>query len=148
YFWDGAAVSLHAFDFKGNALWKYDIGKFSSDHGAGASPMTFDGKVILLNDQGEGASVIALDGKSGGRVWEAKREHFENRACYSTPFVMQRKGEPDDLIVASTTGVTAYNPETGSKNWQYDWTFDGRPLRTVASPVLAEHNLIIVNSGD
>jgi outer membrane protein assembly factor BamB len=148
YFWDGEAVALHAFDIKGQPLWKYDIGKFSSDHGAGASPMIYDGKVILLNDQGEGASVIALDAKTGSRAWEAKRDHFQNRACYSTPFVLQRKCQPDELIVGSTTGVTAYDPRSGDKNWQYDWSFPKRPLRTVASPVLSDPGLIIVNSGD
>jgi outer membrane protein assembly factor BamB len=147
YFWDGESVALHAFDIKGEPLWKYEIGKFSSDHGAGASPMVHDGKVILLNDQGEGASVIAIDAKSGKKAWETKREHFQNRACYSTPFVMERKDGPE-LIVASSTGVTGYDPRSGDKNWQYDWTFDGRPLRTVASPVLADGGYIVANSGD
>jgi outer membrane protein assembly factor BamB len=148
YFWDGAAVSLHAFDFKGEPLWKYEIGRFSSDHGAGASPMVHDGKVILLNDQGEGAAVLAIDAKTGKKVWEAKREHFENRACYSTPFVLERKSEGTELIVASTTGVTGYQPADGTKVWQYDWTFPNRPLRTVASPLLTETGIIVINSGD
>jgi outer membrane protein assembly factor BamB len=148
YFWDGEAVALHAFDFKGEPLWKYDIGKFSSDHGAGASPVVYDGKVILLNDQGEGASVLAIDAKSGKKAWETKREHFQNRACYSTPFQMNRKGDGVELVVASTTGITGYDPANGAKNWQYDWTFEGRPLRTVASPLLAEGGFIIASSGD
>jgi outer membrane protein assembly factor BamB len=148
YFWDGEAVGLYAFDFKGEQLWKYDIGRFSSDHGAGASPMVYAGKVILLNDQGEGASVIALDGKTGSKAWETKRDHYENRACYSTPFVLERKGQPTEIVVASTMGITGYDPDTGAKDWQYDWVFDARPLRTVASPLLAEGGMIVVNSGD
>jgi outer membrane protein assembly factor BamB len=148
YFWDGEAVALYAFDFKGEQQWKYDIGKFSSDHGAGASPMVHHGKVILLNDQGEGASVLAIDGKTGSKAWETKREHYENRACYSTPFVLERKGEATEIVVASTTGVTGYDPDTGAKDWQYDWSFEKRPLRTVASPLLAEGGMIVVNSGD
>jgi outer membrane protein assembly factor BamB len=148
YFWDGAAVSLHAFDIKGQPLWKYDIGKFSSDHGAGSSPMVYDDKVILLNDQGEGASLIALEARTGKRAWEAKRDHFQDRACYSTPFVLNRKGDGPELVVASTTGITGYDPATGGKDWQYDWSFDGRPLRIVASPLLAEGGSIIATSGD
>jgi outer membrane protein assembly factor BamB len=148
YFWDGEAVSLRAFDIKGQPLWKYDIGKFSSDHGAGSSPMVLDDKVILLNDQGEGASVIALTAKTGKKAWEAKREHFQNRACYSTPFVLNRKGDGVELVVTSTTGITGYDPKDGSRTWQYDWSFDGRPLRTVASALLTEGGCIIANSGD
>jgi outer membrane protein assembly factor BamB len=148
YFWDGASVAVYAFDFKGEQLWKYDIGKFSSDHGAGASPVVHDGKVLLLNDQGEGASVIALDGKTGSKAWETKRDHYQNRACYSTPFVLARKGQPTEIVVASTTGVTGYDPDTGAKDWQYDWSFGPRPLRTVASPLLTDGGEILVNSGD
>jgi outer membrane protein assembly factor BamB len=148
YFWDGESVALHAFDFKGEPLWKYDIGKFSSDHGAGASPMVYAGKVVLLNDQGEGGSVIALDGKTGQRAWVAKREHFQNRACYATPFVLERRGQPAELIVASTMGVTGYDPETGAENWQYELTFPGRPLRVVSSPFPAEGGLVVVSCGD
>jgi outer membrane protein assembly factor BamB len=148
YFWDGESVALHAFDIKGAPVWKYEIGKFSSDHGAGASPMLCEGNVILLNDQGEGASVIAIDAKSGKKAWETKRDHFQNRACYSTPFIMNRKGDGIELVVGSTTGITGYDPRTGAKNWQYDWTFDNRPLRTVASPLLAEGGYIVANSGD
>jgi outer membrane protein assembly factor BamB len=147
YFWDGESAALHAFDFKGEPLWKYDIGKFNSDHGAGASPMVYDGKVVLLNDQGEGASVIALDAKTGSKAWEMKREHFQNRACYSTPFVRERKGGAAELVVASTTGVTGYDSDTGAVNWQYELTFPGRPLRTVAAPFPAD-GLIVVSSGD
>jgi outer membrane protein assembly factor BamB len=148
YFWDGEAVSLHAFDFKGQPLWKYDIGKFTSDHGAGASPMVLDDKVILLNDQGEGASVIAITAKTGKKAWVAKREHLQDRACYSTPFVLNRKGDGVELVVTSTFGVTGYDPKDGTRNWQYDWSFDARPLRTVASSLLAEGGYIVANSGD
>jgi outer membrane protein assembly factor BamB len=148
YFWDGESVSLRAFDIKGEPAWTYAIGHFSSDHGAGASPMVHDGKVFLLNDQGEGASLLAIDAKTGKRAWEAKREHYENRACYSTPFVLTRKDEGTEIVAASTTGVTGYDPADGAKVWQYDWSFAGRPLRTVASPLLSEGGLILVNSGD
>ncbi len=148
YFWDGTAVSLHAFDFNGKPLWTYKIGKFSSDHGAGSSPMVYDGKVFFLNDQGEGAFALALDAKSGTKVWEAKREHFQKRACYSTPFVLERKGQPTELIVASTMAITSYSPDTGAQNWQYQLAFDGRPLRMVAGPVATPDGLIAVNTGD
>jgi outer membrane protein assembly factor BamB len=148
YFWDGQAVSLSAFDLKGGPLWTYDIGKFSSDHGAGVSPVVYDGKVYLLNDQGEGGSVIALDAKSGKKAWEAQRGHYQDRACHSTPFVLRRKGEAPELVVASSMGVTGYALDSGARDWQYDWSWAGRPLRTVASPVLADGGLIVANSGD
>jgi outer membrane protein assembly factor BamB len=52
-----------------------------------------------------------------------------------------------ELIVASTAGITDYNPQTGKENWNWTWHFDRMPLRTVASPIYSQ-GLIFANSGD
>jgi outer membrane protein assembly factor BamB len=144
-FWDGTAVALYAFDFKGNELWKHDVGSYTSQHGAGASPIVHDGKVILLNDHDKGAALVALDAATGKPAWAVKRDHY--RACYTTPFLLERPNRKPELIVGTTTGITAYNPDRGEKLWQYDWPFDNTPLRMVASPVHGS-GLIFANSGD
>src|SRR5205823_4310750 len=69
------------------------------------------------------------------------------RACYSVPFLLEKPGQPAELIVASTAGITGYDPNTGSEKWSYTWTFTGMALRTVASPVYG-NGLIFANSGD
>jgi outer membrane protein assembly factor BamB len=144
-FWDGNKVALHGFDFNGNPLWKYPLGSYPSQHGPGASPIVHEGKVFLLNDHDEGAVMVALDVRTGKKVWEARRDHV--RACYSTPFLLERSGRPTELIVGTTAGITAYNPDTGKEIWHWKWTFSGMRLRTVASPVVA-HGLIVHSSGD
>jgi outer membrane protein assembly factor BamB len=144
-FWDGKGLALHAFDFQGNALWKCDLGAFSSQHGAGASPMICQDKVILNNDQDGSAALVAVDAKTGKIAWEAKRPAF--RTCYSTPFLLEKTDAGPQLIVSSTAGITSYNPQTGAENWNWVWTFNGMALRTVGSPITAE-GLIIATSGD
>jgi outer membrane protein assembly factor BamB len=144
-FWDGVGETVHAYDFKGNLLWQYNLGPFKSQHGAGASPIVYDGKVIINHDQDGAAVVIALDAKTGKPVWQAKREGV--RVCYSVPFLLERPGEPVQLIVASTPGITAYNPADGTELWTYHWTFSGMRLRTVGSP-LYHQGLIFATSGD
>ncbi len=144
-FWDGERVALYGFDFKGKQLWAHDLGAYTSQHGAGNSPIVHAGKVYLLNDHDRGASVVALDGKSGKTVWEAGRQH--ERAFYSTPFLLERPAEGVELVVGSTHAITGYDPETGAKNWEYERKFDGMPLRTVASPALAD-GLIVAAAGD
>jgi outer membrane protein assembly factor BamB len=144
-FWDGDRIALYAHDFKGNQVWKRELGEFKSQHGAGQSPMVYDGKVILANDQDGSAVLVALDAKTGEPAWQAKRRAF--RACYSTPFLLQKDGGPAELIVGSTSGITSYDPAKGTENWDYSWKFDGMALRTVASPV-AGGGLIFANSGD
>jgi outer membrane protein assembly factor BamB len=145
-FWDGGKVSLLAFDFRGEQVWRKDVGSFTSQHGPGTSPIVFDGKVYLANDQDGGpCALICLEAKTGRELWQAQRPPF--RACYSTPFVRENsRGEPE-IVVASTAGITGYAPQTGKENWGWSWTFDGMALRTVASPVECQ-GLVFANSGD
>ena len=144
-FWDGKKIAMYAHDFKGKELWKRDLGDYESQHGVGHSPLVYGGKVIFANDQDGLAVLIALDAKTGEVAWQAKRKAF--RACYSTPFVMQKGGGPVELIVASTSGITSYDPANGKENWDYSWKFDGMALRTVSSPVTTG-GFIFANSGD
>jgi outer membrane protein assembly factor BamB len=61
--------------------------------------------------------------------------------------LLERTGEPTQLIVASTAGLTAYDPKSGLIQWNYKWSFEGMPLRTVASPLCGD-GLVFANSGD
>jgi outer membrane protein assembly factor BamB len=144
-FWDGQDIALHAFDLDGNALWHTDLGPFTSQHGVGHSPMLYDGKVIVANDQDGSAAIVAVDADTGKVGWQAKRQAF--RTCYSTPFVLDNATDGPELIVASTAGVSGYDPKTGTENWHWHWSFAGMALRTVASPI-ATAGLIVANSGD
>ena len=97
-------------------------------------------KVYLNKDQDGAAQVLCLDARTGQTVWQAARKAF--RACYSTPFVLQRAGEEAELIVASTAGISGYHPNTGAEIWKYTWTFARNPLRTVASPVAGSRTIV------
>ncbi|HZU35747.1 MAG TPA: PQQ-binding-like beta-propeller repeat protein, partial [Gemmataceae bacterium] len=143
--WDGSHIQLMAYDFAGKQLWKRDLGPFQSQHGAGASPVVYDGRVFFADDQDGTATLFALDAGSGQILWEVPRRPF--RACYSAPFMLHRTGEAKQLIVASTAGVTSYQPDSGKENWDWVWHFTGMPQRTVASPLYAD-GFIFANSGD
>src|SRR5262249_27325815 len=109
-------------------------------HGAGASPVVYGGKVFINHDQDGKAELIALDARTGQPAWQAPRKPF--RACYSPPFMLEK-----NLLVASTAGITSYNPATGTVAWNWEWEFDGMALRTIGSPVTA-HGLIFTSAGD
>ena len=144
-FWDGTDLRLHAYDLDGRPVWDRDLGPFVSQHGAGASPIVYDGKVFVANDQDGQSKVMAFDARTGDTVWTQQRRAF--RACYSAPFVLERPGRPTSLIVASTAGITSYDPATGQVQWDWQWTFPRKPLRTVSSPIYSQ-GLIFANSGD
>ncbi len=144
-FWDGDHLGLQAYDFYGQPLWHRDLGAFKSQHGAGHSPIVWQDRVILANDQDGLATLACFDAKSGDDVWKVQRKPF--RACYSTP-ILHEAGGKVELLVASTAGVTSYNPADGKQNWTFDWKFTAsKPLRTVASPVIAD-GVIVLTSGD
>jgi outer membrane protein assembly factor BamB len=143
--WDGKEVSAHAYDLEGTPVWSADLGGFVSQHGAGMSPIVIGDKVIVANDQDGSSTLVALEANSGKVAWQCPRKLF--RACYSTPFALERSEEPPQLIAASTAGITSYDPGTGKENWNWKWTFSGMPLRTVASP-LYHDGMVFANSGD
>ena len=145
-FWDGDSIFLYGFDLAGKELWKQRLGGYKSQHGPASSPMVARGKVIVNYDQDGAAQVVAFDGKTGDKTWSASRKAF--RACYSTPFLRGRdNGSKEDLVVASTAGLTGYDIESGAIAWNWDWNFYEKPLRTVGSAVEAG-NLIVAISGD
>src|SRR5262249_4808006 len=125
--------------------WQRDLGPFTSQHGAGASPIVYDGKVYLANDQDGTSVLLALDARTGQTVWQAPRRAF--RACYSTPLVLEQRGRPAELIVGSTAGLPSYAPSSGRQNWQWTWTHAKAPLRRVASPV-AGAGLLFLSGGE
>jgi outer membrane protein assembly factor BamB len=145
-FWDGRAIHLGAYGFTdGKPVWEKNLGSYTSQHGFGHSPILVDGKVILANDQDGVSNLLAFDAASGDKLWQTERTPY--RACYSTPIVHDKPDGGKELIVASTAGITSYNPADGKANWWYTWKFPGMPLRTVSSPILAG-NLVIATSGD
>lgn len=154
--WDGDKLTVRAYDLDGKDLWAAPLGGFVSQHGAGLSPVAFGGKVFINYDQDKDdpktkvetptpARVVALDAATGSIAWTADRKPF--RACYSSPLVRDLPGGKTEIIVASTAGLTGYNPDDGHVNWNWDWHFDGQALRTVGSPILAG-NVIVAISGD
>ena len=145
-FWDGVDMQLYGLDLEGKQLWERNLGPFKSQHGPGTSPMVYQKKVYVANDQDGEAELLAFDGLTGKDVCGTKRDPF--RACYSVPFLLEKPGMPTELIVGSTAGLTSYDPDTGHENWNWKtWPFAKMALRTVDSP-LAIGGIIVANSGD
>ncbi len=145
--WDGSGVAVHAYDFAGNELWHTSLGSYNSQHGPAFSPIVHNGTVFVNLDDDERAEVVALDAVSGDRKWTAPRK--KERACYSTPFLLQRPGRPEELIVGTTHQITSYDPASGTVNWNYTltWPKGQMPLRVIGHPVYAA-NCLIMACGD
>ena len=135
---------LTALDHDGNTIWQRDFGPFVSQHGCGISPIVYEGKVILGNEQDDmkfvkeqtrsGTSfVVAVDSKTGKTLWETPRRSAV--VAYSTPTVYTRRnGRPEIVLCSQGEGIYAVSPETGQVLWQYEQAFD---KRSVSSPLIA-----------
>ncbi len=157
-FWNGKDIILTAYNFNGDKLWDRNMGEFVSQHGAAASPILYKNLLIFSMDKDafrdtmkltgpvtNPAKLYALDKKTGNTVWEMKRDAV--RACYSVPFVLEKPGTAPELVVTSSTGITSYEPLTGKPNWEWKWTFNKGPLRTIAGTTHID-GVLLACSGD
>ena len=110
-----AEFGLLAYDYAGNQLWDIPLGPFDNLYGMGASPVVFDGKVILVCDQRTGSFLIAIDGASGEIAWRVERP--EAASSHATPVVWEpNDGEPQLLVVGSFL-FSGYSIASGERLW-------------------------------
>jgi outer membrane protein assembly factor BamB len=134
-----------ALDHEGKLLWQRDLGSFVSQHGCGVSPILYDGKVIVANEQDDmkfvkeqsrsGESfVVALEAKTGKTVWQTPRRSAV--VAYSTPCVLEgpKEAKPALIFNSQAHGIYALHPKTGEVLWEFPEAFD---KRSVSSPVVA-----------
>ena len=125
--------TLMALTHDGQTVWEKDLGPFASQHGGGASPIVYQDKVILGNEQDGESFLIAVDAATGKTRWQSPRASKET--VYSTPCVYEPKDAPPALIFNShSNGVSAIDPDNGKVLWELADAFD---KRVVSSPVLA-----------
>ena len=106
---------VRSFDHAGNEQWSRDLGTFESQHGHGASPIIYENKVIVTNDQDGESFVIALDLKTGKPVWKTPRRPAPTHTAYGTPCLHARAGSPPELLLSSQShGISSLDPGTGT----------------------------------
>ena len=135
---------LSALDHSGRVIWQRDFGPFVSQHGCGISPIVYQDKVILGNEQDDikfvkehpqsGKSfIVAVEAKTGRTVWQTPRRSAV--VAYSTPCVYEPKnGKPALIFNSQGHGIYAADPATGKILWEFDQAFD---KRSVSSPLIA-----------
>ena len=156
-FWDGQDIDLAAYTVKGDPLWKKNLGPWVSEHGAGASPILYKDKVIFFNDMDrldkEQEPVDpALDAAGPGQEDRRRRLGAAARSVIGLATArrsfVEKPGKAPELIVTSTTAISGINPDNGSENWTWKWTFTAKmPLRTIAASFIAD-GLLFAFSGD
>ncbi len=140
--WPGAEqVTLVALTHEGNEVWAAVLPGVQAKHGAGSSPIVWNGLVIVSCERDEkegnpaGSVWLAVDRRTGRIQWRYRHPRDAN-ASYSTPCVYRDGQGRDQLIFTSHShGIAAVRPDTGALLWK---TEAALPNRVVGSPVIAD----------
>lgn len=133
-------LGLYCFDFDGNELWRkeFEPKKTKYDYGAAASPVVYDGKVIVIYDNEEASYIATFDAKTGEEVWRSERDEISS---WASPFVWE-----NDLRTEIVT-----NGKKRIRSYDLDgkllWDLDGRMSWACIATPFASHGLVYVNSG-
>jgi len=129
---------LLALDMNGRLLWHRDLGSIDNYHGPAGSPLLYEDRVILYQDQSRDSFIAAFDARTGETRWETPRSA---RVGWGTPIAV-RVGDHDEIIVNSQGRVIAYNPDTGGELW----SCEGTTFEVIPTPVVG-YGMVFCASG-
>ncbi|HLF94203.1 MAG TPA: PQQ-binding-like beta-propeller repeat protein [Planctomycetota bacterium] len=126
--WNTGTGVLTALTVEGKQLWQEDLqtkwGKFGLNHGYGASPLLYEGMVIVPVLHGmktdDPSYLVAFEGKTGKVVWRVERPtdaKNESPDAYTTPMLM-KVGDRTEMVVVGGDYFTGHDPKTGRELWR------------------------------
>ncbi|OYW18088.1 MAG: hypothetical protein B7Z55_11320, partial [Planctomycetales bacterium 12-60-4] len=128
-------IYCSALSLAGEELWRQEVGGFSSRHGYSASPVVYQGLVILAADHEQGGFIAGLDRATGNIIWRRKRPAG---GSYASPRVVPLGGK-DQVVICGCGRVMSYDPLTGVEYWSVPGTTEA----TVGSPVVSGDHVIV-----
>lgn len=132
-------VGVYALTLEGEEVWSRKLPPRPMRYGWGyaASPVLYEGRLFLLNDNDERADLSALDAKTGMEAWRVDRDEKSN---WATPFVW-RNPTPTELVTSGTGAVRGYDLDG-----KLLWTLRGMSNIAIPTP-FAGAGLLFVSSG-
>lgn len=137
---------LYCYDFKGNLVWKKDMGLLSPGFyaspgiswGYSSSPVIYNNRVIVLCDIPKSPYLTALDLKTGNEIWKTSRG--DEVETYGSPAIYTKERKTQ-IIVNGYRHAGGYDFQTGKEIWKLG---NGGDIPT-PTPVIA-NDLIYLNS--
>jgi len=143
--WHGSG-GLYCYDFKGNELWKQELGEFRHMWGYGSSPVIHNDRVILHSGPGKQIFVAAYALTDGSELWKTEEpqegdgEHRTKDKAYmgswSTPVIVKLDGK-EQAICTLPTRVVSYDLTDGKMLWSCDGIRGPKGDLAYSSPVIA-----------
>jgi outer membrane protein assembly factor BamB len=124
----------------GELVWKARF-DYTSQHGAGGSPILHGDLLVFSCDGGDSAFVVALEKRTGKVKWRTSRRYPWDQA-YTTPLAIHAAGR-DQIVSVGARRATAYDPTSGQEIWRVSYD-DG--FSNVPRPVFG-HGLVYITTG-
>jgi outer membrane protein assembly factor BamB len=136
-------AGLACLGMDGKIHWKHELGGLNAggfndpglQWGFAASPIIYDGKVILQVDVHDGPYLAAWDLASGKPLWRTERPGIA--PSWSTPAIWPTPG--GDQLVVNASVIHGYDPDDG----RLLWTLGPTSVQVVAAPVVGDPELFV-----
>jgi len=132
------ARGLVAFSFDGDVLWHQDLGQIQAYHGSAGSPLLYQDRIILYQDQRSDSFIAAFDARTGRQLWRTARDASVG---WGSPIAV-RVADHDEIIVHSQRRVHAYDPASGRELWRCG----GSLYEVIPTPVVG-YGMVFCPSG-
>jgi len=134
------SAGLYCLDYEGKVIWHRDLGLLRGRQGwgTGASPILFQGTVIVTGDSSDESYIAAFEKTTGDPVWRTERKEGPS---WGTPFLFDHNGRAI-VVTNATRRMRGYEAATGKLLWECA----GGSMISVPSPVAAQ-GLVFLSSG-
>ena len=133
-------LGLYAFDLGGSELWRREIDAQDTffDYGAAASPIVYDGQVIMVYDNQDASYIASYDVETGAQNWRTPRE---TTSTWATPYVW-KNSQRTEIIASGKRSIHSYDLDG-----QELWHFVGDTSNLIIPSPFAVGDLLYVTSG-
>ena len=132
-------VGVFVLDLNGKPVWskRFDPVKTRNGWGTAASPVLYQNRLYIVNDNDDHSYLMALDKKTGDVIWKVDRNEGTN---WSTPFIWE-SGKRTEVITSGTKRVRSYDLDG-----KVLWELGGMSSIVIPTP-FTRHGLLYVASG-
>ncbi len=132
-------VGLYCYDVGGDLLWSRELPsvKTSNNWGTAASPVLYEDKLFIQNDNDEQSYLVAMDKKTGEQIWRVERQEKSN---WATPYVWKNELRTE-LVTSGKGKVRSYDLDG-----RLLWELGGMSGIVIPTP-FAAYGLLYVTSG-
>jgi outer membrane protein assembly factor BamB len=132
-------LGVYCYDMQGELLWSHPVPVAETNYGWGtsASPVVFQDRVYIVNDNNEKSYLFALNKRTGEEVLRIDRD--EEKTNYATPFVWENE-QRTELVTSGIGWARSYDLE-GKLLWQ----LKGKSILAIPTPFAQFGNLYLTS---